>query len=890
MCYPTKAQGYDFKNLDQLLPEDTALVQGELKNRVRYYIRSNPNAKEKGIQIRFLLKSGTLEEQDTQKGLSALLAQMIANNAPAYFRYQQVDFEYTLFDYILEDTIQKNLQTTLEGVRKNLREVDFSAKNIERSREMMLKQQKEGIQNFYQRCFYHEAPHLAHLSSEIADISTAQPTHLQAFYQQTYRPEQMAIVIVGSFGTAQIKSIEDLLVQYFEVDFINNNNSNVIFSKYELPSHTPAFYTQSKQTNNDFTLLFKYKELPLYTLRDLKKHLHLQIIGEAMQTRFQQLTQIEADFISYVSILSQYELVSGKDGMLLVAQLSEQNPEKGTQMLLEWVENFKRYGLLNSEIITATTRLKLSYSDISHGQWLQKISANFIKKYPCLDPTFEYQFKRIYLDNWQREELNSLLYQCLQNSDKVMIVNSMQEFSPEALKAQYQNSLAKDLAPYRNPLERQSLIEIAPKAGTIVQENYNPDTEAIELLLSNGAKVILKPMPNDYQPMQMRVFSMGGTSLYSDKDYLNALFAGYLLDASVGNFSEYELRNFLTDREVKLSTSLRELDEGFAGSCAPKEIEVLLQWLHLKFTQPRLDSNFYQYFIQKTLETHQKLAQNTASIFQQTLNQLLLQNHSRSQFIFTEAQIKSINPQRAMQIYKERFADANHFTFLFIGNFNPDSLKPLLQTYIASLPTSQRKETYQDLKMQYAKGEIRRDLKAKNLERSFASLYISQNWNYSPQEEYWVETVAEVVNLKMKQLFTQKGINVYPFNFQPVAAKIPTPSIAFHLQMGASPTEIASYLALFYQTLEEIKKTGITDEEMNQIRNKQLQNINEGLNNSAYYYSQILMPYYYFGKTQTLLPKEKRQLIEKLEKTTLQTALQRYLNVENIVQLVIYPE
>src|SRR5690606_474442 len=55
-----------------------------------------------------------------------------------------------------------------------------------------------------------------------------------------------------------------------------------------------------------------------------------------------------------------------------------------------------------------------------------------------------------------------------------------------------------------------------------------------------------------------------------------------------------------------------------------------------------------------------------------------------------------LNMQRALEIYKKEYTTADGFHFFFVGNIDPATALPLIETYIGSLPASKKQPGFKD--------------------------------------------------------------------------------------------------------------------------------------------------------------------------------------------------
>ena len=258
--------------------------------------------------------------------------------------------------------------------------------------------------------------------------------------------------------------------------------------------------------------------------------------------------------------------------------------------------------------------------------------------------------------------------------------------------------MTKKLDAYVDSGAGQALIDAPPKPGTIVKTTERSEAGVTEWTLSNGATVVLKPTKLKEDQILFRAFAPGGTSLASDADFPSARAADSVIGASgAGQFNAVTLDKLLNGKAVVVQPFIDEIDQGMGGGSTPQDLETLFQLLYLRFTQPRADPTA---FAAMAAQARSLLANQQASpdvVFNQTVDAALSGNHPRRQ-PETPASVDRWNLDRSRwRFYKARFADASNFTFVFVGSFNVDTIKPLVETYLASLPATNAHETWKDL-------------------------------------------------------------------------------------------------------------------------------------------------------------------------------------------------
>src|SRR6185503_3334736 len=156
---------------------------------------------------------------------------------------------------------------------------------------------------------------------------------------------------------------------------------------------------------------------------------------------------------------------------------------------------------------------------------------------------------------------------------------------------------------------------------------------------------------------------------------------------------------------ARVDASVGTYYEEIGGQASPKDVETMFQELYLRFTAPRADAAIFKIATDQTRTQLRNIEQLPETVYGRTLTTTIWQNHPRAMPL-TAADVDRMNLEKSMAFYKERFADASDFTFVFVGNIDPATFKPLVQQYIGSLPATRRGESWKDVGMRRATGVI----------------------------------------------------------------------------------------------------------------------------------------------------------------------------------------
>jgi len=233
-------------------------------------------------------------------------------------------------------------------------------------------------------------------------------------------------------------------------------------------------------------------------------------------------------------------------------------------------------------------------------------------------------------------------------------------------------------------------------------------------------------------------------------DYYSAANAAAIISQSgVGNFSAIDLGNMLKGKSTSLSPNISLYSEGLNGGTIPKETETLLQLIHLYFTALRKDNDAFESYKTRQKQVYANLAANPQIYFRAEFQKMMTQGHPRAGGLPKPEDFDKINLDRSIQIYKERFANAGDFTFLFVGSIDETAIKPLLEKYIGSLPASPKENKYKDNGVRMIKGLTEANLKKGKESQSMINFIFEGETEYSREEKMNLAALLEVMNIKI---------------------------------------------------------------------------------------------------------------------------------------------
>jgi len=447
---------------------------------------------------------------------------------------------------------------------------------------------------------------------------------------------------------------------------------------------------------------------------------------------------------------------------------------------------------------------------------------------------------------------------------------------------------SKKLEPYVDTTTNAALLDSAPAPGTVARTATKDAFGITEWELSNGAKVVLKPTTFKEDEILFRAFSPGGSSLASDQDFIPASTAAQVVaSGGVGRFSRVDLPKILSGKVASASPFISELSEGLTGSASRKDLETMFQLIYLRFTQPRTDETVFQVMKDATKSqlTNQRATPEFG--FNETLQTTLNKNHPRRRPMTVET-VDQMDLQKSMAFYKDRFADASDFTFVFVGSFDAPTLKPLVEKYIATLPSTHRKETWKDVEVETVKGVVSKRVEKGIEPKSRATIVYSGPFQYNQDERIAINAMGDVLENRLREKLREDLGGTYSVSVGPSYSKLPRPEYTLSIGFGANPDRIEELVKTVYSEVELLKSAGPTAQQVADVKETLLREYEQNQKQNGYLLSQIANRYEISEDLTSLFALQ--DYYNKLTPAIVQEAAKKYLNNANRVEVTLFPE
>ena len=721
---------------------------------------------------------------------------------------------------------------------------------------------------------------------------------LERFYKEWYRPELMAIVAVGDF---EPEDIEQRIIEHFSS--IPNPATPRERKEFEIPDHEETLVTIASDEEASFSTIGMYiknESQQQETLQDYYNSLLNVFYSGILNQRLQEIAQQPAPPFLYAGT-GYGDFIGNKSAFTAMANVKEGDLLKGLESVLIEIERIKRYGITQPEL----ERFKkdyLSYFEQAYNERDKTKSAvyageyirNFLEAEPLPGIEFEFAFAQKYIDQISVDEINGLSQKYFRPDNRVVVVNAPKKEGYVLPTEQEIISLVneiseKHVSPYIDKLAGAVLMQDLPDAGSISSEKSIEKINVTELTLSNGAKVILKPTDFKNDEVLVTAWSEGGSSIYPDEDYYSASNADAVVnECGVGNFSPTDMQKLLAGKSANVRPFIGTLSEGINGSCTPKDMETMFQLIYLYFTAPNKSKDLFQSYLDKNKALYQNLLSNPTYYFYNESNKILTQNHPRGGQFPTEEDWEKIDFDRTFEIYNERFSNASDFTFTMIGNFQLDSIKPLISKYIASLPSTGLTESWKDLGIRPPKGVVKKDIIKGTDPKSTVTMRFHGEYTFDRKTNHLIKTLTDVLNIVLIDKIREEHAGVYGISASPSTSKNPYPNYTISIRFPCKPDNADTLSNAVFSILKTIQNEGVELENFEKVIETQSREMEVKIKENGYWMGALKYSYQYGFAPESIVDYQSR--IDAVKREELQEIARKFINFNNYLYLRLMPE
>ncbi len=864
------------------IPVDPEVRIGRLDNGLTYYIRHN-EWPEHVANFYIAQRVGAIQEDDTQRGLAHFLEHMAFNgseNFPNKPGKSIIDFTrslgvsfgsdlnaYTAIDktvYRVCNVPTAKGQAAIDSCLLILKDwsngLSLEADEIDKERDVVHNEWRNG-ESASQRMLTRALPKMYPGSKYgermpiglMSVIDSFKPATLRAYYKKWYRPDNQAVIIVGDID---VDHIEAQVKQLFSGIVVPEGVSQV--EREQVPDNEDPIFIFEKdkeQQMNNIMVFMKHDATQpeeKATMDYLFEVYIKSVIAQMMNARFrEQAEDPDCPFMMAQGDDDDYLLANTKAAFQMMGVPKEGRDMETLTALFREARRVAQFGFTATEYERAKadflSSLEKQYTNrakITNHQFGNEYTDHYLTNEPIPSIETLYQMMNQIAPNIPVEVVNQVLPQIISDQDKNLVV---MEWAREAdgltypteddMRAAIAKARSEELTAYVDNVKDEPLMTTLPKAGQIKKEQAGKFGTK-ELKLSNGATVIL--LPTDYKDDQvlLQAYALGGKSLFGEADYTNLKVFDEIIGISgIGNFSSTELSKALAGKEVNADATMGVTRQYVTAHSTPKDLETMFQMMYLYFTSINKDEKQFNNFMTQMEMALKNKGLSPDAVYSDSLTATLYDHNPRFNNIQVE-DLKNISYDRILEMHKDRFKNASQFTFIIVGKFDEQTIRPLIEQYIASLPGKGKPDMYRDVRS-LAQGKVKNAFHTENETKAMDVIVWTAKAPYTLENEVLLDAAGEVLSMIYLKNIREEESAAYSCGANGVfslSGKEPIAMLQAYCPMNPDKEEIA--VRLLHEGIADCAKS-IDPESLRQVKEAMLKQADIQAKNNNYWVNTI---------------------------------------------------
>lgn len=909
------------------LPMDPEVRYGKLDNGLTYYIRHNEQPKQR-CEFHIAQAVGAILEEDNQNGLAHFLEHMAFNGTQHfegkgiinYFESVGVNFGGNINAYTsIDETVYRlsDVPTYREGIVDSALLVmhDWSCgllllpEEIDAERGVILEEwrtRRTASRRIWTQMQAKMYPGTQYAKRDVigdtAVINNFEYQALRDYYHKWYGPDNQAIIVVGDINVDTIEAKIKRL--WAEVPRRANFGERPIYTVNHNDKPLIAVVTDPEAEGSRIVMEYKFDQLPDFmqgTAQEYMLEMVRNLACDMLNNRFSELSLDPK--ASFTGAGCQYgEAAKKMDAFYAVIIPKEGRETEAYNDLLFQLEKMHRYGFTNAELERVKSE-KLNSMEKYYNE--RNTRKNITLARECIrhfedgesmpGAQWEYEFVQATLPLVSLETVNNVA-KALTHANPTVSISGPEK---EGVNIPSEETILVSLAglgelAIEAPAEEafdSELVKKAPHKGRIKSVNRNDALGITEWTLSNGIKVVFKPTEFKADEILMRAFSKGGLSQVKTVDLPSAQMATTIVSLSgIGRFNYTQLEKALTGKTVSVNPEISESTEQMRGSSSVKDFETMLQLNYLYFTAPRRDEQAYETFLSLMKNQLANRDKNPKTTFSDSI-QMMSTNHSERTVLVNNAMLEKVNLDKALEIYKARFANPADFTFIFVGNINPNDPKvqEMICQWLGGMKTKKcSHEDVIDHHVRVAPG-VQKNYFSRSMETTTASnriQYTSYDMPFTMANDLNMEMIGRILSTRYLESIREREGGSYGVSTYGYLVALPSQRAGLIMQFDTDPKKQARLMEIIHEEVQSIIENGPLATDLQKEKESMLKDFQEDLEKNTFWCTALYM-YNMYGWNEV---RDYKAAVEAITAETVQATLKKLVDAGNMFEVVMFPE
>ena len=908
--------------LDRTLPVDPAVRTGRLPNGIRYFIRQNARP-EKRVAMRLAVDAGAIQEDPNQRGLAHFLEHMAFNGTQNFKPGELVAFlesigarfgphvnAYTAFDetvYMLEIPTDRAgyVEKGLLVLHDFAHGISLLPEEVEKERGVVLEEWRgrlgagSRLTDKQLPIIFQGSRYAERLPIGLPEILKSAPRErLVEFYRKWYRPERMAVVVVGDIPVDQA---EKLVQQTFgKIPASKGTLTNVDTT---VPAHKETLINMSTDPEAQgwsVSLAFKGKAEHDNTVRGYRKSLAEQLVAQMLNLRLRDIARRpNAPFLAANAGTS--NIGRTLELFEVEAAVPEGQITEGLAAIVQETKRMQLYGFSADELNRAKSALLAGYerayrerNTSESSNYANEYVRHFLEQEPIPGMEFEYRIASTYVPTITAEEVAALAKEFITDENRVVLAVAPEKKdtpppSSDTLRNTITRASAAPVEPWKEATEGRALVEKDPAPGKVTARRTVPEIGATVLTLSNGVEVWLKPTEFKNDQILFSAYAPGGLSLASEAEFKSAALATAMVGVGgMGGLNPVDLSKLLSGKIASAQPNIGEYTHGIGGSATPKDIETALQMAYLVHTAPNMTPDVFELLKRRLTGALQNRDQNPRAVFGEKVELVNTSNHYSAKEL-TPADLPLLNLETMRRFYNARFSNAADFTYFFVGAFAVDEITPTIEKWLGALPsTGKRSAAARDMGVRFPAALVKETVNKGKEPASQTVLSFFADPGFDEMEMHRARAAAAVLNIRLREILREEMGGTYGVSVGLSNTPLFKGYGMMVIQFGSAPENVDKMVAATMKEIERLKAEGPSEDDVNKVKELERRDLEtNGKQNS--YWQGSMQTVHMFGWDPAGIAR-RDQRTERLNQENIKQMFQKYFPTDRYTLVTLKPE
>ncbi len=912
----------DFNPTDKL-PQDPSVITGELKNGIKYYIRQNAKP-EKRVEFRLAINAGSILEDDDQQGLAHFIEHMCFNGSEdfdknelvSYLEKTGVDFgadlnAYTSFDetvymFQMPSDRQGLIDSGFMVLENWAHKVSFESEEIDKERGVVKEEWRMGLgaqermMKTYIPILFDGSQYANRLPIGKMDIiDTAHYDVVKRFYKDWYRPDLMAVIVVGDIDPAYAE--EQIKKHFTKIKGPKKPRERIEFEIPDNEKPLVAIVTDPEATMNMAMLLFKHEKKETLTNADYRNNLLINLYVEMLNARLFEITQKPEAPIMYSGVSFGSFIGRSIDTYSLFALPKENMTNEAVTLLIEENERVKQFGFTSEELKRQKAQMlsqlekAIQEKDKTESKiFVQEYLNNFLenKAFPGIE--YEVTLSRSLIPEITVEEINTLAEKLITDNNMIVLLTGPEK---EGVNIPTEKEIieviaaakAIDLTAYEEEEIANKLIAEDLVGGLVIETTENEEFGFTRMKLSNGVEVTLKQTNFKNDEILMTAIAPGGTSVVDDEDFISAFFTSQIMEMSgLGDFNQVALQKFMTGKNVSVAPYFGELTQGINANTVKKDLETMFQLTYLNFTAARKDTTAFMTFKSQMNTQFKFMMSNPQMVFIKEFRESAVSNSPRIVVMPTEEQINGIDLDKSYNFYSNAFGNATNFKFFIVGSFEIEEIKPLIEKYLGSLPVEGEPTKWVDRNITFPEGITDKTINKGTEPKSMVGFMMNSDFEYNIKNRLEIQMLVKILSIRLRENMREDQGGVYGVQVQQNTSLYPKPDYNIYVLWGCSPDNVDTLVNTVFTEMDFLINNGPGDTNLEKAVETYLRDLESNQEMNKYWLNKLKDSQWLNTELQSA--DKLTELVNAISKEDLQNAAIKYFTKDHYLKVVLMPE